>query len=494
MNALLPQILLIDDQWAHPDEPLFRERYGRLPFEWRYTTAQDVTGEFSAQAALKAVQTYSPAAILLDIMFGEQERLGIEILEALRTQYPLLPILMFTDVTTDEQREVMIRCIEVGANEYIDKSTPPVKLEEIASLYTGSGADTVLWGNSAPMRQLRASLARVSFSGSTSVLIQGESGTGKELVASTVYRLGTRRTGAFVAKNCAHSDSQLLESELFGHTRGSFTGAVRDRKGLIEEAHGGVLFLDEIADITQELQAKLLRVLEVRSFRRLGENAERSSDFQLLCATNRSPDDLVNSGRLRADFFYRIAGLTIQVPPLRQRLDDIPVLADLFLRRLKERGAGGYPGESFSPAALREMMTYLWPGNVRELRNFVERNLILSTDRTIEVSTPARNQPGLGTAEPAAAKRSELPSDPVDWPRQRLRAELEMCLKAKALVQSYKGSQWRAEFMRLMYPECKAANAKGLADVVKRLTRGPWGDPRWTDDPEIRRMIEEFTK
>lgn len=488
------KVLLIDDQWARPEEPIFRERYGRLPFDWCYATAEEHPGVYSVSQGLNAIRENSPAVILLDLRFNEQDHLGIDILEAIRSEYPTLPVLIFTSVSTEEQRELMIRCIELGANEYIEKSTTAKRLESVVSMYGESRTESVLWGNSTSVRQLRATLARVSFSGSTNVLIQGESGTGKELVASTVHRLGMRRASPFVAKNCAHCDSQLLESELFGHARGSYTGAIRDRKGLFEEADHGTLFLDEVADIPTELQAKLLRVLESRSFRRTGENQEIQSDFQLICATNRPLDELVDKGTLRSDFYYRVAGLTIQVPPLRQRGGDILMLAELFLRRLRDRGAAGYPGQFFSKDSQQYMLSHSWPGNVRELRNFVERSLILSTNHEINVPSAAGIAPRGVDPTDVVPDFTSMPATDSEWAKTRIRTELEMCLKAKSLVQTYKGTRWRAEFMRLMYPQCRASNAKGLSDLVKRLTQGPWGYPRWEDDVELRDLINELMR
>ena len=164
---------------------------------------------------------------------------------------------------------------------------------------------------------------------------------------------------------------QLLDSELFGHERGAFTGATQQRVGLIEEADRGVLFLDEIADMPLELQGKLLRTLETRTFRRVGGTKEVESSFQLICATNRSPEELIQSGRLREDFYYRIATMTLRVPPLRERLEDLSILAESFLQRFKVGGGASYPGKRFDKAFLRGLQRHDWPGNVRELRNVI---------------------------------------------------------------------------------------------------------------------------
>lgn len=497
MNSTNPSVLLIDDQWGRNDDPMIPERYGSLPFEWLLESAADGAGGHSTAAALARVKREAErlSAVLLDISFGRSgERLGVDILQAIRVEYPTLPVLMFTSLESEENRELVIRCMELGANEYVEKAPSTARMQEILSIYTDPGSDQALYGNSHVIRQVRAKIARVAFSGETSVLIMGESGTGKELVARALYRQGPRKEGLFVPKNCAHSDLQLLDSELFGHERGAFTGAVAQRSGLIEEANGGILFLDEIADMPLELQAKLLRTLETHTFRRVGGTKELESSFQLVCATNRSPDELIKSGGLREDFFYRIATMLLEVPALRERYDDVVILADWFLKRFKVRGGASYPGSRFDTAFLSRLYHHSWPGNVRELRNVVERAVILSSESVIGVEQLPESLTGPAIPEVLSKRNLEtatsLPENPVNWPRARLVAELRLALEARQRVQAYKGNHWKAEFMRLMYPDCKAANAKGFDDLLKRLTQGPWGHTRWNDDSELAELIE----
>ena len=199
-------------------------------------------------------------------------------------------------------------------------------------------------------------------------------------------------------------------------------------------------------------------------------------------------------GKLRPDFYYRIAGLTIQVPPLRERSEDILILAAFFLRRFKERGGASYPGGKFSQASASHLQHHQWPGNVRELRNVVERSLILSRGETIEIGEVDGQV--LEAELPSLAEQREavLPEPTSEWARARLLNELRLCVEAKRRVKRYKGEQWRAEFVRLLYPECKAANAKGFSDLIKRLTQGPWGDPNWRDDPELKLLIADLMK
>jgi transcriptional regulator with AAA-type ATPase domain len=229
-----------------------------------------------------------------------------------------------------------------------------------------------LVGASVPMRLLFEAIKRVARS-DVDVLIEGESGTGKELCAGEIVRLGARAEGPFVVLDCASVSPQLVESELFGHARGSFTGAARDRAGAFEEADGGTLFLDEIGELPLDMQPKLLRALASREIRRVGENRARRIDVRVLAATHRRLDREVNAGRFRGDLYYRLCALTVRVPPLRERIGDLPLLVRSFL---EGRGALD-KAYLFPPAVLDEMDAREWPGNVRELRNDVERRLVL---------------------------------------------------------------------------------------------------------------------
>ena len=214
------------------------------------------------------------------------------------------------------------------------------------------------------------------------ILIVGESGTGKELIANAIHYNSPRAKAVFVKVNCSALPKELIESELFGHTKGAFTGALRDKEGLISRAHGGSLLLDEIAEMPMELQPKLLRVLQERIYYRLGSENPVGVDFRLICSTNREPGEAVRSGVLREDLYYRISTITIELPPLRDRTDDIQLLAEHFL----ELFSGKYKKatKSFSNASMSMMFTYRWPGNVRELESTVERAVLLSKGDLIE--------------------------------------------------------------------------------------------------------------
>ncbi len=239
-------------------------------------------------------------------------------------------------------------------------------------------------GNSPPMQAMYEAIGRVAGT-EASVLLMGESGTGKELAAQTIHDLSLRRNGPFLAINCGAIAANLVESELFGHDRGSFTGADRQHKGFFERAHGGTLFLDEITEMPVESQVKLLRVLETGRVTRLGSTKEIDVDARIVAATNRAPEVALETGKLRADLYHRINVFPITLPPLRERGVDIPMLAKAFLQRLNEESGRQV---KFAPAALAALSTYAWPGNVRELRNFVQRACIFNDGNLIEVLPP----------------------------------------------------------------------------------------------------------
>ena len=238
-----------------------------------------------------------------------------------------------------------------------------------------------LIGNSAPMREIYSLIEQVAPS-SASVLITGESGTGKELVARTIHQLSPRRDKPFIGINCSAIPETLMESELFGHEKGAFTGAASRRQGCFELADGGTLLLDEIAEMPEMLQAKLLRVIEERSLRRLGSRKELAIDVRLLAATNKQPEESVAKGTLREDLLYRLNVFRLQLPALKDRKDDLPILAQYLVEKLAERH--GRPARFISPAALSALQFHAWPGNVRELRNVIERAVIICSGDQIE--------------------------------------------------------------------------------------------------------------
>jgi DNA-binding NtrC family response regulator len=271
-----------------------------------------------------------------------------------------------------------------------------------------------LLGNSEAMQRVRGVIEKVAETDAT-VLVRGESGTGKELVARELHeRSSHRRKGAFVAVNCAALPSELIESELFGHERGAFTGAAARRRGKFEQADGGTLFLDEIGDMSANVQAKLLRALEERRIERLGGGESIPVDVRIVSATHRPLEQEIERGGFRADLFYRLRVVTVEIPPLRERREDIPQLAQVFARHAAERY--GLPERVIAPSALRRLVEYDWPGNVRELRNAVERSMILAegadvtaSDLPEEISGAQRTQ-----KEPTASAASAPATNPGD--------------------------------------------------------------------------------
>jgi two-component system response regulator HydG len=356
-----------------------------------YTT--EVHG--GGQEAIVAVRTAMPDVVVTDLRMEGVD--GFDILGAVKSIDPGIPVLIMTAFGAVASA---VEAIKRGAFHYFTK---PLELDEVAIYVERALADRqlrdenralrrvvverstlgALIGGSAPMRVLYDLIERVSPSPSP-VLIRGESGTGKELVARAIHFEGPRRERPFVAVNCTALPETLLESELFGHTRGAFTGAVTARRGLIVEPHGGTLFLDEIGDMTPALQAKLLRAIEDGEVRAVGADTPRNVDVRLIAATHQDLEERVRSGLSRADLFYRLNVVTVRVPPLRERRADIPALVERFLARARERNPTARVRE-FKPELVSALAACAWPGNVRELENVVERLVIVGGTETADV-------------------------------------------------------------------------------------------------------------
>jgi DNA-binding NtrC family response regulator len=281
------------------------------------------------------------------------------------------------------------------------------------------------------MQRLYDQIARVAPT-AVSVLLVGESGTGKEVVAQTIHDLSRRRTHPFLAVNCGAISPQLIESELFGHEKGSFTGAVRQHRGFFERAHGGTLFLDEITEMPLDLQVKLLRVLETGAFMRVGSDEPFETDVRIIAATNREPMDAVRRGQLREDLYYRLDVFQVRLPPLRERLEDIDLLAPHFLAGLN---ASEGTERRFAASAIERLKQYGWPGNVRELRNVVQRAAIMSDGALIDqVRLPEDPKATAGAVAPPPTQAARGPgfwvpvgSSIDDVERKLIMATLDAC-------------------------------------------------------------------
>ncbi|MFL6549133.1 MAG: sigma-54-dependent transcriptional regulator, partial [Povalibacter sp.] len=336
---------------------------------------------------------------------------GLNLVEWIQAHKSNTPVAV---ITAHGNVETAVRALKLGAFDFISKPLDLAALRKLiaATLKLGEGSESTiqlpqikLLGRSAKMDQLRELIERVARS-QAPVHIYGESGTGKELVAHLIHDAGARRDAPFVPVNCGAIPTELMESELFGHKKGSFTGAVADKLGLIQTAEGGTLFLDEIADLPLHMQVKLLRVIQEKSVRPVGESREIPVDIRILSATHRNLASLVAEGKFREDLFYRVNVIEVRVPPLRERLEDIAELVDSIIERLGKQT--GNRALSITENALKALSAYHFPGNVRELENVLERAATLCAGgvvdvgdlqlrpKTVAASTPAQNSVAAG--------------------------------------------------------------------------------------------------
>ncbi len=371
MKPISGQVLLVDD------EANIRRMLGALLRDEGFNVAEAPNGN----AALLLVDQADPDVILLDLLMPPGPD-GLETLSRLRERGRQTPVIMMSGKA---QLTDAVRSVKLGAFQFLEKPLTPeavlvtvraaMELDRTRAQNRALQAELArranLIGESAGMQQVRALIDRVGPTDAR-VLVTGESGTGKELVAAAVHAASRRANRAFVTVNCAAIPRDLVESEMFGHERGAFTGATERRLGRFELAHEGTLFLDEIGDLSAEAQAKLLRTLETGDFQRIGAETTIRADVRVVSATNRRLEDEVAAGNFREDLFFRLNVFPISLPPLRERLDDLPALVAHLAERVRPRQA-----VSFTPAAFEALTSYGWPGNVRELANLVERLSIL---------------------------------------------------------------------------------------------------------------------
>lgn len=378
------RILVIDDELA-------------LGMSCRRALSADgyeVVVESDAEAGWRRATAEEFDIILLDLMMPKMD--GLEVLRRLKTEGTPSEIVIITAFST---LETAVEAMRLGAADYLGKPFTPAELrmtiDKVArrsalirenqalrrQLEVAEGFEGMI-GRSRAMERVFSLVKRVAPTDGT-VLITGESGTGKEMIVQAIHRLSPRRNKPLLACDCSALASTLLESELFGHVKGAFSGAIATKQGLFEAAHRGTLFLDEVANLSWETQGKLLRVLETKKVRKVGDTAEHEVEIRLVAATNRSLAEMVAQGEFREDLYYRLNVVPIELPPLRERHGDIPLLANAFLKRLTEKM--NLQARGFTPEAMALLESYSWPGNVRELRNVVERMAILCEGERIEV-------------------------------------------------------------------------------------------------------------
>ncbi|MFG5863282.1 sigma-54-dependent transcriptional regulator [Metapseudomonas sp. CR1201] len=334
---------------------------------------------------------------------------GLELVQYIQQRHPLLPVAM---ITAYGSLDTAVNALKAGAFDFVTKPVDLGRLRELVNTALRLSApeegeapvDARLLGSSPPMNALRKQIQKLARS-QAPVYISGESGSGKELVARLIHEQGPRAERPFVPVNCGAIPSELMESEFFGHKKGSFTGAVEDKQGLFQAANGGTLFLDEVADLPLAMQVKLLRAIQEKAVRAVGGQQEVVVDVRILSATHKDLAAEVAAGRFRQDLYYRLNVIELSVPPLRERREDIPLLAESMLKRLAQQS--GLPAASLTPEALDKLKCYRFPGNVRELENMLERAYTLCEDDQIQ-ARDLRLAEASGAAEAGEASLAQI--------------------------------------------------------------------------------------
>ena len=407
-----PLALIVDDE---PDIlELLAITLGRMRVDTREAT--------NLQQARELLSQQKFDLCLTDLRLPDGD--GIELVKYAQSNYPSLPVAV---ITAHGNMQTAIEAMKSGAFDFLSKpielgvlrelvknalALPTPESEKIVTEFPPDAPQLI--GTSSKMQALRQTIAKVARS-QAPVHITGESGTGKELVARLIHALGPRADAPFVPVNCGAIPSELMESEFFGHKKGSFTGAVAEKPGLFQAADGGTLFLDEVADLPITMQVKLLRAIQERAVRPVGAEKEIPINVRIVSATHKDLGELVQNGHFRQDLFYRINVISVTTPSLRERIDDIPELAAHILKKLSERHGMNQPG--LTPSALAGLKKYAFPGNIRELENLLERALTLADGDVIEIEDlqlPESSEPVIDAATLAAVtpgKRGEIPLD-----------------------------------------------------------------------------------
>ena len=415
-----PTALVIDDE---PDiRELLSLTLGRMDIATR--SCGTVTD------AKELLSRESPDLCLTDMRLPDGD--GVELVQWMQEHAPGTPVAV---ITAHGSVEAAVRALKAGAFDFVSK---PLDLNDLRKLVTAAlklrggspgrprSKDGGLIGHSAPMERVREMISKVARS-QAPVHISGESGTGKELVARLIHETGPRADGPFVPINCGAIPTELMESEFFGHAKGSFTGAVKEKVGLVQSAEGGTLFLDEVADLPLHMQVKLLRVIQEKTIRPVGQSSEIAVDVRILSATHRDLATLVAEGRFREDLFYRINVIELRVPPLRERGEDILLIATSILNRLAQLQE--VSAARLTRAAQTALLNYGFPGNVRELENILERALTLSSGEEIDVNDIELRSPQADDT-PAAHPKASLGGDKASLGTQLEDIERDAIVKA----------------------------------------------------------------
>jgi two-component system nitrogen regulation response regulator NtrX len=390
----------------------------------------------NAERALELAKAQPLDLILSDVVMPRRD--GLALLEDLKAASVAAPVVMMSG---QAHIEMAVKATRLGALDFLEKPLSTEKLlvtlenalkltrleSENRELRTRVGKHTLVWSGET-MRRVMTQIERVAAS-ETRVCIYGETGTGKELVARTLHEKSSRAAGPFVTLNCAAVPAELIESELFGHEKGSFTGAAQRHTGKFEQAHRGTLFLDEIGDMPAAMQAKLLRVLEEGEVERVGADKPTKVDVRVVVATHRNLEELVESGGFRRDLYHRVVVFPIELPPLRKRCEDLPMLVEHFARQVSAQN--GWKPALFAASAIDALKEYAWPGNIRELRNVVERLLLLADGavdaEAVQLALPATHG-AMGRANGAGSDTSSsgpLAERVLEFERTQVLAELE---------------------------------------------------------------------
>lgn len=412
----LYRVLVVDDDTAH------RTMLRTLVGGWGY----DIVDADDGEAAIAAVQDQPVDLVLMDIRMVRVS--GIEALEQIKTINPVIPIVLMTAYASVE---MAVDALKKGAYDYLTKPLDFDKLRltlrralehirlkaenrQLKQQLAGGYPSAEVIGSSPAMLRLMETVGQVAVSEAT-VMVTGESGTGKELVAAAIHHNSPRKNGPFIKVNCAAITETLLESELFGHEKGAFTGADRRKEGRFVQADGGSLFLDEVGEMPVSMQVKLLRVLQERELTRVGGEELISVDVRLIVATNQDLVQMVKAGAFREDLYYRLNVVELNTPPLRARREDIPLLAAYFLTRFAEKNRKSV--ERFSPRAMDLLIRHQWPGNVRELMNTIERAVVLAKSACLDecdFASLAANRHEVDAASSGGASPADIPLEQIE--------------------------------------------------------------------------------